>query len=182
RYQDFAQARAIVLPGVGAFDAGMAALAAKDLIYPLQDWAAAGKPLLGICLGLQLLFERSAEGEKEGLGILNGEVRRLPSIPGVPLPHMGWNRLQISPGGVLWQGLPPRPWVYFVHSYYVDPLDKSIVTATTDYGGFHPPVAVGQGNIMGLQFHPEKSGPIGLQILQNFVQYVAVARGDYAQI
>ncbi|MCS6959145.1 MAG: imidazole glycerol phosphate synthase subunit HisH [Pseudanabaenaceae cyanobacterium SKYGB_i_bin29] len=191
RYQDFAGARAIVLPGVGAFDAGMTALQQKDLIHPLQDWAAKGKPLLGICLGLQMLFERSAEGEKAGLGILKGDVQRLPALPAVPLPHMGWNRLEIcgsassastssastssaGDGWVLWQHLPAHPWVYFVHSYYVEPVDKMIVTATTDYGGFHPAVAVGQGNIMGLQFHPEKSGPIGLQILKNFVQYAGV--------
>ncbi len=170
RSEDFQDAQGIVLPGVGAFDAGMAALHAKNLVRPLQDWATQGKPLLGICLGMQLLFHRSEEGTKAGLGIIPGEVRRLPRIEGIPLPHMGWNQLEIHRDHFLWHHLPPRPWVYFVHSYYAVPADPSAISATVEYGGFHPAVAVQQGNVLGLQFHPEKSATIGLQILENFVR------------
>lgn len=174
RYHDFSQAKGIVLPGVGAFDPAMAALKHKDLIRPLQDWVAQGKPLLGICLGMQLLFNRSEEGESEGLGIVAGVVRRLPQVQDLPLPHMGWNQLEIKTNHLLWHHLPPNPWVYFVHSYYAEPTDPSIISATVDYGGYHPAVAIEQGNVMGLQFHPEKSATIGLQILQNFVQSVGL--------
>lgn len=182
RWQDFSQAQAVLLPGVGAFDPAMQALKQKDLLHPLQDWVAQGKPLLGICLGMQLLFDRSAEGTEPGLGIIPGEIHRLPSIPSMPLPHMGWNQLEIHTNHYLWQNLPPLPWVYFVHSYYAEPADRSTISATVNYGGFHPAVAVVKDNVMGLQFHPEKSAASGLQILKNFVQSLSISPKEVSYV
>ncbi len=182
RGTDFSQAQGVVLPGVGAFDPGMEALAQKDLIHPLQDWVGSGKPLLGICLGMQLLFDQSEEGQLPGLGIIPGVVRRLPQLPDVPLPHMGWNQLEIKQNHFLWHHLPPQAWVYFVHSYYADPKDSSTISATVNYGGHHPPAAVQQGNVVGLQFHPEKSAASGLQILRNFVQFVGLSPKEVSYV
>lgn len=166
-----AAANKIVLPGVGAFGDCMENLTATGLIPTIKDFVKTGKPMLGICVGLQILFEGSEESiGVAGLGLLKGKVRRI-QAPGLKVPHMGWNSLTIkSPRQPLdlFQGLSEKPYVYFVHSYHAVPQDSSIVTATTEYGS-ELTAAVAKGNIQATQFHPEKSGDVGLAILKNFI-------------
>lgn len=165
------QAAGVVLPGVGSFDPAIQHLRSRDLILPLQDLMAAGKPFLGICLGLQILFEGSEEGQEPGLGVIPGYVRRFRSEPGLTIPHMGWNSLTLTqPQHPLWQGLPSDPSVYFVHSYYVDPMDAGVIAATVTHGQQTVTAAIAQENLAAVQFHPEKSATLGLQILANFVK------------
>ena len=155
----------IVLPGVGAFGEGMANLTKKGLDKVLINAARKGTPLLGICLGMQMLFDESEESPGvRGLGILKGKIVRLPKCGDLKIPHMGWN--DISCKGKLFEGL-DKPFVYFVHSYYLEAGDKSIVSATTHYG-IDIEVAVESGNVYGAQFHPEKSSNVGLRMLSNF--------------
>ena len=169
------QADAVVLPGVGAFDPAVQQLRLRGLVEPIKRVIASGKPFLGICLGLQILFERSEEGKEPGLGIVAGTVRRFRSEPGITIPHMGWNQLQLSqPASPLWQQLSPQPWVYFVHSYYVDPAQPQVRSATVTHGSQTVTAAIAQNNLMAVQFHPEKSSTTGLQILANFVAQVQV--------
>jgi glutamine amidotransferase len=171
--QELEQADAVVLPGVGAFDPAIQHLRSRDLIQPLKDIIASGKPFLGICLGLQILFEGSEEGEEAGLGAVAGIVRRFHSEPGLTIPHMGWNQLQLTqPQLPLWNQLPPNPWVYFVHSYYADPADPLVNAATITHGTQTVTAAIAQDNLMATQFHPEKSSTNGLQILSSFVAHV----------
>jgi imidazole glycerol-phosphate synthase subunit HisH len=170
-----AAADAVVLPGVGSFDPAMRHLQQRQLIEPLQKIAVSGQPFLGICLGLQLLFEGSAEGVEAGLGIVPGQVKRFRSTPGLTIPHMGWNQLQITqPTCALWQGLPTGAWMYFVHSFYVEPQDSRLTAATITHGDQQVAVAIAQNNLQAVQFHPEKSATAGLQVLANFLQTVAV--------
>lgn len=167
------QADAVVLPGVGSFDPAVQQLRSKGLVEPIREAVASGKPFLGICLGLQILFECSEEGSEPGLGIVAGKVRRFRSEPGLTIPHMGWNQLELTqPHSPLWQNLPSAPWVYFVHSYYVDPLDPDVRAATVTHGTQTVTAAIARGNLMAVQFHPEKSSTTGLQILSNFVALV----------
>ncbi|UKO99757.1 imidazole glycerol phosphate synthase subunit HisH [Nostoc sp. UHCC 0870] len=171
--KELAQADAVVLPGVGAFDPAMQHIRERDLEQPIKDTIASGKPFLGICLGLQILFESSAEGTQPGLGIVKGKVRRFVHEPGITIPHMGWNQLQLTqPKSILWEHLPHDPWVYFVHSYYVDPIEAQIRAATVTHGTQTITAAIAHENLMAVQFHPEKSSNIGLQILSNFVSQV----------
>lgn len=162
------KAEAVVLPGVGAFGQGMANLRARGFVSAIQDIVETGTPLIGICLGLQLLFAESEEmGEYRGLGLFPGRVRRLPKS--LRVPHVGWNQIHpVRPSPVL-AGIAEGSYAYFVHSYYADPADSSLVLATTDYGLDFASV-VGRDRIYGLQFHPEKSQSVGLRILQNIVQ------------
>jgi len=166
----------IVLPGVGAFGDGMAELRRRGLVAPLRRQAAAGRPLLGICLGMQLLFESSEEmGEHRGLGLLPGRVVRFPPGP-LKVPHVGWNRLRPgrqSPPGQhpLLAGIAEGAYAYFVHSYYAEPAEPGDVLATTDYG-LEFAAVVGRGRVWGAQFHPEKSQEVGLQLLANFWRLV----------
>jgi len=156
----------LVLPGVGAFGRAMEELTARGLRRPLVDTVAAGTPLLGICLGLQLLFDRSEEhGLHEGLALLAGDVRRLPDT--VKVPHIGWNNLRIVRPGRLLAGVPDGAFFYFVQSYFVEPVDGGCVTGTTDHGRTFA-AAVEAKNVFGVQFHPEKSQDAGLRILENF--------------
>ncbi len=159
-----------VLPGVGAFGDCMDHLRHYELVDVIKEIAASGKPLLGICLGLQLLFERSEESPGvEGLGILKGEVLHIPEKEGLKIPHMGWNSLHLQNDGRLFRNIPEQSYVYFVHSYYLKAQDASIVKATTDYSTeIH--ASVEQGNVFATQFHPEKSSAVGLQILRNFAE------------
>jgi len=171
--RELSQADAVVLPGVGAFDPAVQHLRSRGLEKPIRQAIASGKPFLGICLGLQILFEQSEEGKEPGLGIVAGNVRRFANEPGITIPHMGWNQLEIiQPGCKLWQHLSPQPWIYFVHSYYVDPSDPQIRAATVTHGSQTVTAAIAQNNLMAVQFHPEKSSTAGLQILSNFVAQV----------
>ncbi len=168
-----AQADRLILPGVGAFPAGMKGLQERGLIEPIKQAAREGKPLIGICLGMQLLFDSSDEmGETEGLGLLPGKVTRLggPSsvVRGLKIPHMGWNQLDLVSDHSLVRDLVSSSYAYFVHSYAVYPDQHHIILATTDYGGSFASI-VGQGNVCGLQFHPEKSQAVGLKLLKNFL-------------
>ena len=154
----------VVLPGVGAFADAMSSLEHAGWVPAIQRQIDAGKPFLGICLGMQLLFEGSQEGDARGLGIFSGWVRHIP--PGRKIPHMGWNRLQTRPS-LLFAGLPEEPYAYFVHSYAVDTTDN-LVIARAEYDGFSVTAAVGRDNVFATQFHPEKSSEAGLAILRNF--------------
>lgn len=157
----------IVLPGVGAFGEGMANLTKKGLDKVLINAAKRGTPLLGICLGMQMLFEESEESPSvKGLGILKGKIVKLPKCGDLKIPHMGWN--DITCHGKLFKGL-EKPFVYFVHSYYLEAADKTIVSATTHYG-IDIEVAVESSNVFATQFHPEKSSDVGLKMLQNFAE------------
>jgi glutamine amidotransferase len=171
--REIEQADAIVLPGVGAFDPAVQHLRSRHLEEPIKQAIASGKPFLGICLGLQILFDASEEGTEPGLGIIPGKVKRFRYEPGITIPHMGWNRLELrQPDCVLWHQLPANPWMYFVHSYYVEPSDPQIRSATITHGSQTVTAAVAYNNLMAVQFHPEKSSTGGLKILSNFVQLV----------
>lgn len=171
--RDLKGAAKIILPGVGAFGAGMEKLRAQNLVRPIRDAVFAGTPYLGICLGMQFLFERSDEmGDHEGLGILPGYVTRFPDDLGLKVPHMGWNNLLFQKPSGLTAALQADSYAYFVHSYYCVPAEQADVVATVDYG--IPVTAVIQrDNIYGVQFHPEKSQRTGLQILTNFLNEAA---------
>jgi imidazole glycerol-phosphate synthase subunit HisH len=170
---DLEKADGIVLPGVGAFDPTVQNIRSRDLDRPIKDAIASGKPFLGICMGLQVLFEGSEEGKEEGLAIFPGYVRRFYKEPEITIPHMGWNRLEFTqPDLSLWQNLEDDPYVYFVHSYYVDPADPSLSAATVTHGSQTVTAAIAKDNLMAVQFHPEKSAESGLKILSNFVKLV----------
>ena len=171
--RQLAQADAVVLPGVGSFDPAVQQLRLRGLEAPIKKVIASGKPFLGICLGLQILFESSEEGKEPGLGIVAGKVRRFASEPGMIIPHMGWNQLEMTqPECALWQQLPSQTWAYFVHSYYVAPIEPQVCAATVTHGNQTVTAAIAQNNLMAVQFHPEKSSNTGLQILSNFVAQV----------
>ena len=145
----------------------------RNLEETIKKAIASGKPFLGICLGLQILFDGSEEGTERGLGIIPGMVRRFQSEPNISIPQMGWNQLEFSqPEDPLWQNLPTAPYVYFVHSFYVDPLVPSVRSAMVTHGSQTVTAAIARGNLMAVQFHPEKSADNGLKILSNFVTLV----------
>ena len=162
-------AEKVILPGVGAFGDAMGKIRGYGLEKVIQDTVEKGTPFLGICLGLQLLFERSDESEGvPGLGILQGEILRIPDREDLKVPHIGWNSLAYPSQGTLFQGIPEGEYVYFVHSYYLKARDERIVKASTEYGvTIH--ASVEKDNVYACQFHPEKSSQIGMKILQNFV-------------
>ena len=160
----------VILPGVGAFGDAMAKLKEYHLDTLIHEIADSGKPFLGICLGLQLLFEESEESPGvEGLGILKGKIKRIPDEDGLKVPHIGWNSLHLEHNGRLFQNIPENSYVYFVHSYYLEAQDPEIVKASTEYG-VHIHASVEKGNVFACQFHPEKSSETGLQILKNFAE------------
>lgn len=165
---ELAAADKLVLPGVGAFQDAMAELKRRDLVSPIRDAISSGKPFLGICLGLQLLFELSYEdGEHEGLGVLSGKVVRFEVPAEYKVPHMGWNQARIVRRVPILEGIEDEAYFYFVHSYYVVPADLDCVLIETDY--FRPFCAmIGRQNLFATQFHPEKSQRDGLQLLRNF--------------
>lgn len=166
----------VVLPGVGAFGDCMHSIQSSGLEETVKAVVKRQTPFLGICLGLQLLFEESEETPGvSGLGLFAGKIVRIPAGDGLKIPHMGWNSLCMQKNSRLLHGLPKAPFVYFVHSYYMQPADTSIVSATTQYGA-ELPVALEDGNVFATQFHPEKSGDIGLQILKNFANFVTDAK------
>lgn len=159
----------VILPGVGAFGDAMSQLKKYELDKVIHEVADKKTPFLGICLGLQLLFEGSDESSGvEGLHLLDGQILRIPDKEGLKIPHIGWNSLELINQGKLFEGLPSNPYVYFVHSYYLKAKDEQIVKATTDYSTcIH--ASVEKDNVFACQFHPEKSADVGLKILENFV-------------
>ncbi|PNV62095.1 imidazole glycerol phosphate synthase subunit HisH [Clostridium sp. chh4-2] len=160
----------VILPGVGSFGDAMGKLHQYGLVDVIRQVAEKQIPFLGICLGLQLMFERSDEAPGvEGLGLLKGEILRIPDCPGLKIPHMGWNSLEIRPGAKLYKGIEDGAYVYFVHSYYLKAEDEGIVAASTQYSA-HIHASVESGSLFACQFHPEKSSDVGLKILQNFIQ------------
>jgi imidazole glycerol phosphate synthase, glutamine amidotransferase subunit len=166
----------IILPGVGCFSDAMDNLHKYDLPSVIKEAVDMGIPFLGICLGLQLLFEESAESpEVKGLELLSGQILKIPAEANLKIPHMGWNSLHLQNEGRLFAGLNDEEYVYFVHSYYLQASDTQIVKATTEYGvTIH--ASVESGNVFGCQFHPEKSSDVGLKILKNFANISR--RGD----
>jgi glutamine amidotransferase len=164
---------AIVVPGVGAARAAMVQLDAQGLRAPILDWAQAGRPMLGICLGFQLLFEASDEGDAEALGVLSGRTRELADAP--TLPHIGWNSVSFARPSPLFDGVPDGSYFYFVHSYAPAPTDASLVLGRTTHGPSFVSAA-GRDQLFGVQFHPEKSSDTGLRVLSNFVGIVEEAR------
>ena len=164
------QAEKVIVPGVGAFGDAMGKMHQYGLVEVLREIAAKGTPLLGICLGLQLFFESSEETPGvEGLGSLPGKIVRIPDKEGFKIPHMGWNSIQINPASRLLKGIEEGAYVYFVHSYYLQAENETDVAATTDYVvNIH--AAAEHENIFATQFHPEKSGEIGLRLLKNFIE------------
>lgn len=159
----------VILPGVGAFGDAMEKLHAYGLVNVIRQVADSGKPFLGICLGLQLLFDSSEESPGvEGLGILKGKIVRIPDGEGLKVPHIGWNSLSYPNKGRLYEGIPENSFVYFVHSFYLQAQEESIVKATTEYG-VTIQASVEKDNVFACQFHPEKSSDVGLSILRNFI-------------
>jgi imidazole glycerol-phosphate synthase subunit HisH len=168
---ELAAADAIVLPGVGSFDPAVNKIRDRDLEQPLKDIIASGKPFLGICLGLQILFDRSDEGKEAGLGIIPGTVRKFQPEPDLTIPQMGWNQIHLTqPNCPLWGTIDTNAWVYFDHSYYVEPSSSPVAAATVTHGSQTVTAAIARDNVMAVQFHPEKSATIGLQMLANFVR------------
>ena len=163
---------ALILPGVGAFDPAIHNLSATGLVPHLKAWGNDNRPLLGICLGLQLLFERSDEGEEQGLGLLKGSVERLPIQPKERLPHMGWAPLTVQRNCPLLSSAEPTPWVYFVHSYAAVPHNSSVLSATVDYGNSAVTAMVWSGRIGACQFHPEKSSAAGEAMLKRWLHWL----------
>lgn len=179
RYRELSQADRIVVPGVGAYGTAMQQLKRYELDRMIREFAECGKPMLGICLGLQLLFEGSEEsGGVEGLGILEGKILRIPKADGIKVPHVGWNSLTLRGNGRLFSGIvcthAQQPYVYFVHSYYLQAKEAKIVKAVAEYGvQIH--ASIEKDQIFACQFHPEKSGAVGLQLLKNFARIEGAA-------
>ena len=171
---DISGADALVFPGQGACDSSMRELNHRNLVEPIKDFIKSGKPFLGICLGLQLLLDGSDEGDEPGLSILGGYVHRLPDS--LKVPHMGWNKVNFHRSHPLFDGIPNGSYFYFVHSYYANLYDKEFVIGPTEYG-IEFCSAAGTKNVLAVQFHPEKSGALGLRIYNQFVQLVRKARG-----
>ena len=173
---DLESAAGAVLPGVGAFDVAMRALGRLSLVEPIKEFVASGRPFLGVCLGMQLLFDESDEGDLPGLGLLRGRVARMTTDGGrLKIPHMGWNDVTFTDGPAarhpVFEGLPQGGHFYFVHSFACEPEDAANVAGTTQYGG-EICAAVANGTVAATQFHPEKSQALGLHIYRNFVRYV----------
>lgn len=166
------KAKSIILPGVGAFKDAIKSLNELGITECIREEVANGKPILGICLGMQLFYEKSYEdGEWDGIGLLKGSVNRIPGI--VKVPHMGWNTLNQQKESELFNGIETNPHVYFVHSYAVGGnYDKDTLVASSEYG-ITVPAIVQKGNVMGIQFHPEKSGEIGLNLLKNYKEMIS---------
>ena len=166
--RDIIKAKKVIFPGVGSFGDGIRALYELDLVDPIMKVIEDNKPFLGICLGMEVLFEKSEESPGvEGLGIFGGRVKKFKGS--LKIPHIGWNQIKIQKESAILEGIPDNSFFYFVHSYYAEPKDKEIALAKTDYGEEFVS-AVEKGNIFALKFHPERSGDIGLSILKNFAR------------
>ena len=167
--EEILNADRVILPGVGSFGSCIESIRKANLFDCIRQVTESGTPFLGICLGLQLLFEASDESpDAKGLGILKGRCVKIPQSDGVKIPHIGWNSITFPNPSPLFTGIEDGSFVYFVHSYYMQPNDKSVITAVCDYSASLP-VALSRGNIHATQFHPEKSGDVGLKILKNFI-------------
>ena len=174
--RDVDRAEALVLPGVGSAQDCMRKLDARGLVQPLKDYAASGRPFLGVCVGLQLLFDCSEEGGGvECLGIVPGKVRRFPNAPGLKVPQIGWNAVSFRRSHPLLQDIPDGSYFYFVHSYYADPDEPEITIGAADYGVDFTAI-VARDNVLATQFHPEKSADRGLRIYANFGRIAATSR------
>ena len=160
--------RAAVLPGVGAGDAAMKSLDRRGLVDPIREFVRSGRPFLGICLGLQLLMDRTEEGDAPCLGLVSGVTRKLPE--GLKVPHMGWNQVGLKASHPVLEGLPDNTHFYFVHSYYADPSEGRLVAGVTEYGVRFCSI-IAADNLVATQFHPEKSASLGLRLYENFVAY-----------
>jgi glutamine amidotransferase len=172
------RASGVVLPGVGAASAGMDGLRSRGLEGVVRTAGKSGRPMIGLCLGMQLLFEHSEEGQVACLGLLPGTVRLL--VGNVKIPHIGWNRVIRRNGSDLWRDVPPDPYFYFVHSYVCEPFDPSDIAGVTDHGGEFCS-AVARGPIWGTQFHPERSGWIGQHLIRNFIAACGVAEHEFSK-
>lgn len=167
---DIGRAAGVVLPGVGAAADTMANLEASGCVEALRAYIAAGRPFLGVCMGLQALFDRSEENDQECLGILPGVVRRFPAFPGHKVPHMGWNTVDWVREHAVLEAIPSGTAFYFVHSFYPEPADPDLALGMTEYGVSFPSV-VARGNVVATQFHPEKSSDYGLRLYHNFIAW-----------
>lgn len=160
----------IILPGVGSFGDAMASMEESELVETVKEVALSGKPFLGICLGLQLLFGKSDESKNvKGLSLLEGQISSIPRENGLKVPHVGWNSVSIKQKSGIFKDIPDNSYFYFVHSYYLNGADENVVAGTTEYG-VNIECAVQKGNLCAVQFHPEKSGEVGLKLLKNFVE------------
>lgn len=178
--QAVADARALIVPGVGAAADTMANLRAGGLVEPIRDYIASGRPFLGVCMGMQALFEVSEEGgSHECLGVLPGRIVRFPH--GLTVPHMGWNNVRLRAPHPVFEGIEQDAFFYFVHSFHPRPADDAHVIAETEYGGVTFPAVVGRDNLVATQFHPEKSGADGLRLYANFLR-LALERGSIAPV
>jgi len=171
-FNDTKSCKAIILPGVGAFDPAMNNLIDTDLIIDLKNWIKSGKSFLGICLGLQLLFESSDEGEIQGLGILKGKIQKIPNIVNQRIPHMGWCQLLPTKTNTLLELGELNNWVYFVHSYHAIPDDLNIIAAQVDYGSEKLTAMIENDNLLACQFHPEKSGKTGGKLWKRWLRNI----------
>ena len=172
---EIASADAVIFPGVGSAPAAMAALDARNLVQPLRDYVASGRPFMGVCLGLQLLMDRTEEGDAPCLGIVPGQTKRLAT--GLKVPHMGWNSVRFTGDHPVFAGIPQDSYFYFVHSYYAVPDDTDGLAGVTSYGVDFCSVYA-KGNLVATQFHPEKSGPVGVSIYKNFAGLAAQPAGS----
>ena len=171
-FNDSNLCKAIILPGVGAFDPAMNNLINTDLVTDLKNWIKSGKSFLGICLGLQLLFETSEEGKVQGLGILKGKIQKIPNIVNQRIPHMGWCQLLPTKNNTLFGIEELNNWVYFVHSYHAIPDDLNIIAAQVDYGPEKLTAMIETDNLLAGQFHPEKSGITGEKLLRRWLSNI----------
>ena len=164
--------KAIILPGVGSFDPAMTNLKNSNLIIDISNWVRSGKSFLGICLGLQLLFESSDEGYLNGLGLVKGKVKKIPQILGQRIPHVGWGKLSPTKKNILLKENDQNNWVYFVHSYHGVPEDSNIIAAQVNYGSEKLTAIIENDNLLACQFHPEKSGKIGEKLLRRWIKNI----------
>ena len=172
KFNDLKLCKAIILPGVGAFDPAMNNLIDTDLITDLKNWIKSGKSFLGICLGLQLLFESSDEGEVQGLGILKGNIQKIPNIVNQRIPHMGWCQLLPTKPNTLLEPEELNNWVYFVHSYHAIPVDSKIIAVQVDYGSEKLTAMIENDNLLSCQFRTEKSGKTGEKLLKRWLSNI----------
>ena len=164
--------KALIIPGQGAFDPAIENLHKTGLIDEIKKWICSGKSFMGICLGLQILFEESEEGNNKGIGIIKGKIKKIPSIKNQRIPHIGWCNLLPSKDSILLRKEEINKWVYFDHSYFALPNNKTFVTASVEYGSIHLTAIVENENLIACQFHPEKSGNIGQSLLHRWIQTI----------